>query len=145
MSDDQLINKKFHTLQRDKIVKDHEKFIYNEIGNRIIHSLEGIKFSIENCLEIGPSSNAIYSAILSKFNQIEYYNIDISKKILEKSLAKDHSISLDDVNVIAKTHPGVVVNTYDADHGFHCDMRGSFNPRAASIAGMRTIRLFDNM
>jgi len=95
MSDDQLINKKFHTLQRDKIVKDHEKFIYNEIGNRIIHSLEGIKFSIENCLEIGPSSNTIYYAILSKFNQIEYYNIDISKKILEKSLAKDHSISLD--------------------------------------------------
>ena len=58
---------------------------------------------------------------------------------------RDHSIPLDDVNVIAKNHPGVAVNIYEADHGFHCDMRGSFDPRAANIAGMRTIRLFDNM
>ncbi len=58
---------------------------------------------------------------------------------------RDHSIPLDDVAVIAKAHPEVEVNIYDADHGFHCDMRGSFNPRAANIAGMRTIRLFDNM
>jgi carboxymethylenebutenolidase len=58
---------------------------------------------------------------------------------------RDHSIPLGDVNVIAKTHPEVVVNIYKADHGFHCDMRESFDPRAANIAGMRTIRLFDNM
>jgi len=58
---------------------------------------------------------------------------------------RDHSISLDDVNVIGKAHPEVVVNIYDADHGSHCDMRGSFDPRAANIAGMRTIRLFDSM
>jgi carboxymethylenebutenolidase len=58
---------------------------------------------------------------------------------------RDHSISLDDVNVIAKAHPEVVVNIYEADHGFHCDMRGSFDSRAANIAGMRTIRLFDSM
>lgn len=58
---------------------------------------------------------------------------------------RDHSISLDDVDVIAKAHPDVTVNIYEADHGFHCDMRGSFDPRAANIAGMRTIRLFDNM
>ena len=58
---------------------------------------------------------------------------------------RDHSISLDDVDVIAKAHPEVVVSTYEADHGFHCDMRESFDPRAANTAGMRTIRLFDNM
>jgi carboxymethylenebutenolidase len=58
---------------------------------------------------------------------------------------RDHSISLDDVDVIANSHPDVAVNIYEADHGFHCDMRGSFDPRAANIAGMRTIRLFDNM
>ena len=58
---------------------------------------------------------------------------------------RDHSISLDDVDVIANLHPDVAVNIYEADHGFHCDMRGSFDPRAANIAGMRTIRLFDNM
>ena len=95
MSDDQLINKKFHILQRNKILRDSEQFIYSEIGSRIILSLEGIKFSVENCLEIGPSSNKIYHRILSKFNQIKYYNIDISKKILEKNLNGNHSILLD--------------------------------------------------
>ena len=58
---------------------------------------------------------------------------------------RDHSISLDDVDVIANSHPDVAVNIYEADHRFHCVMRGSFDPRAANIAGMRTIRLFDNM
>ena len=58
---------------------------------------------------------------------------------------RDQSIPLNDVNVITKTHPEVVVNIYDADHGFHCDRRESFDPRAANISGMRTIRLFDNM
>ena len=95
MNNDQLINKKFHALQRNKILKDPEKFIYNEIGKRIILSLEGIKFSIENCLEIGSSSNKIYNEISLKFNQIDYYNIDISKKILAKNLINRRSILLD--------------------------------------------------
>ena len=95
MNDDQLINKKYHVLQRDKIVRDSEKFIYNEIGSRIILSLEGIKFSIENRLEIGPSSNKIYHDILLKFNQIDYHNVDISKKILKKHLSSNESILLD--------------------------------------------------
>jgi len=58
---------------------------------------------------------------------------------------RDQSIPLNDVDVIAKAHPEVEVHIYQADHGFHCDMRGSFDPRAANIAGMRTIRLFDHM
>ena len=95
MNDDQLINKKFHVLQRDKIIRDPEKFIYNEIGNRVILSLEGIKFSIKNCLEIGLSSNNISHEILSKFKHIDYYSIDISKKILEKNLINNNSILLD--------------------------------------------------
>ena len=93
--DHQLINKKFHALQRDKIIRDPEKFIYNEIGKRMILSLEGIKFSIENCLEIGLSSKKISQEILSRFNQIDYSNIDISKKILEKNLTSNNLILLD--------------------------------------------------
>ncbi len=58
---------------------------------------------------------------------------------------KDESIPLSDVDVIAKAHPDVGVHVYQAGHGFHCDMRGQFDPRAANIAGMRTIRLFDQM
>jgi len=56
---------------------------------------------------------------------------------------EDDSIPLDDVNVIAEAHPEVGVHIYEAGHGFHCDMRGAYNPRSADIAGMRTLRLFD--
>ncbi|MBT3660724.1 MAG: dienelactone hydrolase family protein [Rhodospirillaceae bacterium] len=56
---------------------------------------------------------------------------------------EDGSIPMSDVDVIAGAHPDVSVHVYEADHGFHCDHRGSFNPRAANVAGMRTIRLFD--
>jgi carboxymethylenebutenolidase len=57
---------------------------------------------------------------------------------------KDASIPMADVEAIAAAQPNVGVHTYDADHGFHCDQRGQFNPRAANIAGMRTGRLFDD-
>ena len=95
MNDDQLINKKFHILQRNKILRDSEKFIYNEIGNRINQSLENINFSINNCLEIGFSSQRIYKYILSRFNKVNYSAIDISNKILEKNLEIKQLICLD--------------------------------------------------
>jgi len=47
------------------------------------------------------------------------------------------------VSAIAEAHPEVGVHIYEAGHGFHCDMRGAYNPRSADIAGMRTLRLFD--
>ncbi len=58
---------------------------------------------------------------------------------------QDASIPISDVDVIATAHPNATIHVYEADHGFHCDHRGSFNPRAANIAGMRTIRLFDDV
>ena len=95
MSDDQLINKKFHILQRNKLLRDNEKFIYNEIGNRINQSLENINFSINNCLEIGFSSKIIYKYILSRFNKVNYSAIDISNKILERDLEIKQLICID--------------------------------------------------
>jgi carboxymethylenebutenolidase len=56
---------------------------------------------------------------------------------------KDASIPMADVEAIAAAQPNVGVHIYDADHGFHCDQRGQFAPRAANIAAMRTARLFD--
>ncbi len=58
--------------------------------------------------------------------------------------SKDASIPIAEVEKIAAAQPGVAVHVYDADHGFHCDHRGQFNPRAANIAAMRTARLFDD-
>ena len=59
MKYDQLINKQFHILQRNKINKDKDKFIYNEICSRINLSIDVINLSINNCLEIGFHSKKI--------------------------------------------------------------------------------------
>ena len=55
---------------------------------------------------------------------------------------KDHYIPMDGVQAFAAAHPGVTVHTYDADHGFNCDQRGSYNEAAAMLARARTLAFF---
>ena len=55
----------------------------------------------------------------------------------------DASIPMNDVETVRGADTGAEIFVYDAGHGFHCDMRGSFDPRAAAIAGMRTTQLFE--
>lgn len=56
---------------------------------------------------------------------------------------KDHWISLDSVEAFKQAQPGVEVHVYEADHGFNCDQRGSYNEAAAKLAWGRTIAFFD--
>jgi SAM-dependent methyltransferase len=85
MNNVQLINKKFHILQREKLLKDKDNFIFNEINKRIISSLEGINLSVQNFLEIGYSSKNIFNYINGRFKESNFSIIDISKKILDKT------------------------------------------------------------
>ena len=55
---------------------------------------------------------------------------------------KDGYIPLDGVHAFGAAHPGVAVHTYDADHGFNCDQRGSYNQAAADKARERTLAFF---
>lgn len=55
---------------------------------------------------------------------------------------KDSYIPMDGVQAFAAAHPGVTVHTYDADHGFNCDQRGSYNQAAADKARERTLAFF---
>jgi carboxymethylenebutenolidase len=57
--------------------------------------------------------------------------------------ALDGYIPVTDVATISAAWPDVQVYTYDADHGFNCDARGSFSAVPAAIAQARTFRLFD--
>ena len=57
--------------------------------------------------------------------------------------AKDKHIPLTDVEKIRDAHPAVPVYVYDADHGFNCDERASFDAAAADVARERTLALFD--
>ena len=56
--------------------------------------------------------------------------------------SKDHYISLESVEAFKKAQPKVEVHVYEADHGFNCDQRGSYNEAAAALAGERTLAFF---
>ena len=56
--------------------------------------------------------------------------------------AKDASIPPDDVAAIQKAHPNAGVHVYDADHGFNCDRRASFDEKASRLASERTLAFF---
>lgn len=56
---------------------------------------------------------------------------------------RDHWIPVDSVQALARAHPDVQVHLYEADHGFHCDQRGSYDEAAALTAWDRTLAFFD--
>ncbi len=56
--------------------------------------------------------------------------------------AKDHYISLESVEAFKQAHPEVEVHIYEADHGFNCDQRGSYDAAAATLARERTLAFF---
>ncbi|MCP8937868.1 dienelactone hydrolase family protein [Alsobacter sp. SYSU M60028] len=53
--------------------------------------------------------------------------------------ALDKHIPQTDVEKIKAAYPHLAVFVYDADHGFNCDQRGSFNQPAADLARARTL------
>ena len=75
---------------------------------------------------------------------IDYNDEELKCPTIAHFGREDASIPMVDVEVIEARHPSAEIFVYEADHGFHCDQRGQFNPRAANVAGMRTIRLFDD-
>ena len=113
MDHDQLINKEFHILQRNKILKDGERFIYNETCQNIINSIDTINLSIKNCLEIGHSSNKINKYVSSRFDKIDYFSMDISEKLLtdddlKQKICMDH----DKWNINNKKFDLIISNLY---------------------------------
>ncbi|CAN7463007.1 dienelactone hydrolase family protein [Acidovorax sp. LjRoot117] len=56
---------------------------------------------------------------------------------------RDHYIPVDSVQAFARAHPEVEVHLYEADHGFNCDQRGSYDEASAMLARDRTLAFFD--
>ena len=52
---------------------------------------------------------------------------------------KDDHIPMSDVEKIKAAYPDVPVYTYDAEHGFNCDMRESYDAPSAKLALERTM------
>jgi len=55
---------------------------------------------------------------------------------------KDMHIPMAHVKELRELHPNVEVFDYPADHGFHCDERGSYDAAASKKAMERTMALF---
>lgn len=55
---------------------------------------------------------------------------------------QDHWIPLETVEAFRQAHPEVAVHVYNANHGFNCDQRGSYNEAAAKLARERTLAFF---
>lgn len=63
--------------------------------------------------------------------------------LMEHYGGADHAIALDDVEKLRSAWPDVAIHVYeDAEHGFNCDQRSAFNPRAAELALARTLSFF---
>ena len=54
----------------------------------------------------------------------------------------DAHIPMSDVEQIRQAQPGAEVFSYDADHGFNCDHRGSYDSTASKLALSRTLEFF---
>ena len=53
---------------------------------------------------------------------------------------KDTHIGPEQIEAVRAAHPDVKIFLYDdAEHGFSCDARGSFNPEAAQLARQRSL------
>ena len=56
---------------------------------------------------------------------------------------KDEHISAEDRAKVQAANPDAPVYVYDADHGFNCDRRGSYDEASAKLAWERTIGFFE--
>ncbi|MBP6019080.1 MAG: dienelactone hydrolase family protein [Burkholderiaceae bacterium] len=54
----------------------------------------------------------------------------------------DQSIPVGDIDAIRSAQPQVDIHTYQADHGFGCEQRASFQPEASKLALERTLEFF---
>lgn len=55
---------------------------------------------------------------------------------------RDPYIPMEDVRGLIAQYPDLPIYVYPADHGFHCDQRGSYDESAARIAYARTLEFF---
>ena len=55
---------------------------------------------------------------------------------------KDAHIPAEQIDLVRQANPQVEINMYDADHGFNCDHRDSYDAAAAEVAKARTLEFF---
>lgn len=62
--------------------------------------------------------------------------------VLAHFARQDQWIPMEGVQMFAAAHPEVQAHVYDADHGFNCDQRGTYDEATAVAARNRTLAFF---
>ena len=65
-----------------------------------------------------------------------------SKPVMYHHGLLDTHIPMTDVAKIKAAHPAGIFHEYQADHGFNCDERGSYDAASAKLALQRTLEFF---
>ncbi len=95
-----MINKKYLKLLRTKDRKYGENFIYNEISKNIIDSLDILKVSFNNILELGINDKLIINYLKERFPSCSITSADIDLSILTKKTDLELiEIDLDDLQI----------------------------------------------
>ena len=66
----------------------------------------------------------------------------VRRAIAAQESARSLQVSSGRIKKLAAAHPKDQFFFYDADHGFNCDQRGSYNAAAAKQARARTLEFF---
>ncbi len=81
-----MINKKYLKLLRSKDRKYGENFIYNEISKNIIDSLDILKVSFDNILQLGINDNLVINYLKGKFPSCSITSADVDLSIITKKI-----------------------------------------------------------
>ncbi len=73
---------------------------------------------------------------------VEHADLTPRVPVLAHFGRRDPIIPIAGVRELAARHPKIEVHEYDADHGFNCDERGSYDAPAARRARERTLAFF---
>ena len=131
--------------------------LVTELGfDRALASVQAAAQAVSHAGKVGVvgfcwgGSVAYLAAIRAGLPAVSYYGGRNVQLVGEKAQGplqfhyglRDAHISEADREAVRAANPSAEFYVYDADHGFNCDARASFDPKAAALARERTLAFF---
>jgi len=131
--------------------------LVTELGfDRALASVQAAAQAVSHAGKVGVvgfcwgGSVAYLAAIRAGLPAVSYYGGRNVQLVGEKAQGplqfhyglRDAHISEADREAVRAANPTAEFYVYDADHGFNCDARASFDPKAAALARERTLAFF---
>ncbi len=122
-----MINKNYFKLLRSKKNNNYSNFIYDTISKRIIDSIDLLRPSFNNILEIGMNDNEIFEYLKNKYNAANLIRTDIINRENINKLDFDYiKIDLDNFNVKSNQFDLIYSN-------FFCHLTSNFDLLLSNI------------